>query len=122
VVAEELLFNGKASLPSGTAVLVYDVRQVDGEGVEEPQEDDIVHRPPAKKGQRQLQCQQDEVAPTGVVVEGDVEDDGDHGPDVLDIDGLGVEAGDGGCLEHVVGTGEERCHQWSHEAATSSCS
>jgi hypothetical protein len=49
-----------------------------------------------------LQHQQDEVAPTGVVCGGDVKDDGNQGPDLLDASNLGMETGDGGGQERVV--------------------
>jgi hypothetical protein len=63
-----------------------------------------------------LQRQQDEAVPTGVVF-GDVEDDEDHGLDVLDTGGLGMDAGDGEGegLERVVDPREEGCLCWGCE-------
>jgi hypothetical protein len=108
-VVEELLVNGKLHVSSGAAARADDVLEVDGDGAEEPQEDDVIHPSPTGKGGGSdvesgvvvvaLQRQQDEVAPTDVVGGGDNEDDGDQGPDIMDVGGLGVEAGDGGLVE-----------------------
>jgi hypothetical protein len=49
-----------------------------------------------------------------VVVEG-LEDDRDQGPNVLDISGLGVEAGNGGDLECVLDVKEEGHLWWCRE-------
>jgi hypothetical protein len=68
-----------------------------------------------------LQRQQDDVAPTGVVFGGDVEDDKDHGPDVLDTSSLGMDAGDGEGLERVVSVGEEGRLCWSCEVSLDGC-
>jgi hypothetical protein len=50
-----------------------------------------------------------------VVIRGQVKDDRDQGPDVLNTSGLGVEVGDGGGLECFVGVREVEHLQWSHE-------
>jgi hypothetical protein len=50
----------------------------------------------------------DEVALARVVAGQGVEDDGDQGPDILDIDGLGMEVGDGGDLIRVIDVGGGR--------------
>jgi hypothetical protein len=51
----------------------------------------------------------------GVVIRGQVKDDRDQGPDVLNTSGLGVEVGDGGGLECFGGVREVENLQWSHE-------
>jgi hypothetical protein len=51
----------------------------------------------------------------GVVIRGQVKDDRDQGPDVLNTSGLGVEVGDGGGLECFVSVREVEHLQWSHE-------
>jgi hypothetical protein len=109
-------------------MLVHDVLEVDDDRADEPLEDDVVHSPSAGKSggfdiggdmvvkSIALQRQQDEAAPTGVVF-GDVEDDEDHGLDVLDTGGLGMDAGDGEGegLERVVDPREEGCLCWGCE-------
>jgi hypothetical protein len=51
----------------------------------------------------------------GVVVGEGVEGDRDQGPDVLDIDDLGMEDGDGEDLECVNSVREEGRLRWSRE-------
>jgi len=49
-VAEELVLNGKPGLASGATALADDVLQLDGDGAEDPGEDNTVH--PAPRGHR----------------------------------------------------------------------
>jgi hypothetical protein len=114
----ELLINGDPSLTGCATALTDDVQEVESDHAEEPGEDNVVHSPPMGESEGSgirgdmvvkgitPQRQQDEVAPTGVVAREVVEDDGDQGPNVLDIDGLGMEVGDGGGLVCVIGVEE----------------
>jgi hypothetical protein len=114
-IAKALLLDSKPSLSSSVTELIDDVLEVDGEGAEEPQEDDVVHPPTAGKSRGSdvesvvviegvaPQHQQDEITSASIVGNGDVEDNRDQGSDVLDTDSPDVEAGDDGGLERVIG-------------------
>jgi hypothetical protein len=110
VIAKELLLDGKPDLLSGVVALTNDVLEVDGDGIEEPRENDVVHPSQAGKGECS-DVEGDMVVESVVALAvpgGDVEDDGNQGLDVLDTGSLGVEKGDGGGLERVVDVGEGR--------------
>jgi hypothetical protein len=95
VVAEELLLKGNPKLLSGAVAVTSTsgLLEDDGDGVEQPRQDHTIHP-----------------APVGVVegrsIGGDVDIEGvalerQQGPDVLDVDSLGMEVADGGSLERA---------------------
>lgn len=108
-VAEELL-NGNPSLASNATTLTDNVLQLDGDGPENPGEDNAIH--PTSGGDSEghhvcenvvvdsiaLQGEEDKVAPTDIAGGSQVKENGNQGLDVLDTHRLGMKVGNDGCL------------------------
>ena len=109
-VAEKLGLEGKPGGTGSGVALHGGVGKVVGDCAEDPGLDDAIHARPVRIGGDRLveedvllkgelpNGEEELVAPAGVVAGGDVEDDGDQTPDVLDSHSLHVEVREGGGL------------------------
>ena len=109
-ISEELRFDGDPGKTGGGAMRGDSVGKVVGDCAEDPGLDDAIHARPVRIGGDRLveedvllkgelpNGEEELVALAGVVAGGDVEDDGDQTPDVLDSHSLHVEVHEGGGL------------------------
>jgi hypothetical protein len=126
-VAEELLLEGNPELLSSVVAVASGLLEVNGDGVEQPQQDHAVHPTPmgvvegrSVRGDMVvegvvLERQQHKVVPMWVLGGRDTEDDEHQGLDVLDAASLSVEVADGGSLERASCGGRLpwcRCWRW----------